>query len=77
MEYNIKMCKMRGFLFIAVLGCLFGLVLPVSANQLGGHDSPYLAMHGDDPVAWQDWSADVLTQAKKQNKLLFVSIGDT
>lgn len=48
---------------------------PVSANQLAGHDSPYLAMHGEDPVAWQDWSADVLAQAKKQHELLFVSIG--
>ncbi len=49
--------------------------VPVWANQLAGHDSPYLAMHGQDPVNWQDWSADVLEQAQQQHKLLFVSIG--
>jgi len=48
---------------------------PILANGLRGHDSPYLAMHGDDPVAWQTWSAEVLAQAKKQNRLLFISIG--
>jgi len=48
---------------------------PALANALGNHDSPYLAMHGDDPVAWHAWSAEVLARAKKENKLLFVSIG--
>lgn len=52
------------------------MALPAMAeNRLAGHGSPYLAMHGEDPVAWQDWSAEVLAQAKKQNKLLFISIG--
>lgn len=57
---------------------LLGLLLPVSAqsgNVLRDHDSPYLAMHGDDPVNWQPWSAEVLAQARRENKLLFVSIG--
>jgi len=48
---------------------------PALANALRKHDSPYLAMHGDDPVAWHTWSAEVLARAKKENKLLFVSIG--
>lgn len=47
----------------------------MASNQLGDHDSPYLAMHGDDPVNWRSWTADVLAQAKKENKLVFVSIG--
>lgn len=54
------------------------LLLPLCAyagNQLTGHDSPYLAMHGEDPVAWRPWSAEALAQARQQNKLLFVSIG--
>lgn len=45
------------------------------ANALHDNDSPYLAMHGDDPVNWRPWSAEVLAQAKRENKLLFVSIG--
>ena len=44
-------------------------------NQLKQHPSPYLAMHGDDPVAWQTWNAQVLELARKTNKLVFISIG--
>lgn len=47
----------------------------VGANQLANHDSPYLAMHGADPVDWRPWSAAVLAQARREHKLLFVSIG--
>ncbi len=51
------------------------LPLAVIGNTLRDSDSPYLAMHGDDPVDWQPWSAEVLAQAQRENKLLFVSIG--
>lgn len=56
------------------------LLLPTSlhasqTNQLAEHASPYLALHGNDPVAWQDWSDDVLKTAQKENKLIFVSSG--
>lgn len=44
-------------------------------NQLRDHPSPYLAMHGDDPVAWQDWGPAVIEQAREQGKLLFISSG--
>ena len=44
-------------------------------NQLAGHPSPYLAMHGADPVAWQDWGPAVVERARKEDKLLFVSSG--
>lgn len=51
--------------------------LPVSAleNQLAHHPSPYLALHGHDPVAWQEWNAATVQRARKEGKLLFVSIG--
>ena len=54
---------------------LWLLALPASAlqNQLHGHSSPYLAMHGDDPVAWQDWSPSILELARKEGKLIFIS----
>lgn len=51
---------------------------PVDAamsNRLAGHPSPYLALHGADPVAWQEWSAETIARAKRENKLLFVSVG--
>jgi uncharacterized protein YyaL (SSP411 family) len=44
-------------------------------NQLAEHASPYLAMHGKDPVAWQDWSPELLKRAKQENRLLFISSG--
>jgi uncharacterized protein YyaL (SSP411 family) len=44
-------------------------------NQLAGHPSPYLALHGSDPVAWQEWNAETVARAKRENKLLFVSVG--
>ena len=47
----------------------------VFPNALRDHLSPYLAMHGQDPVAWQDWNKDAVDTARRENKLLFVSIG--
>ena len=44
-------------------------------NQLQAHASPYLAMHGADPVQWQDWNEDVVKRAQKENKLIFISSG--
>jgi uncharacterized protein YyaL (SSP411 family) len=60
---------------------LFSLQAPAHAlsnplsNQLRNHPSPYLAMHGNDPVAWQAWDESVLKRAQTENKLIFVSIG--
>jgi hypothetical protein len=48
---------------------------PPLVNQLAGHPSPYLAQHGDDPVAWQEWNADTLAQARREHKPLLVSLG--
>ena len=44
-------------------------------NRLLDHPSPYLAMHGQDPVHWQLWGEDALERARTENKLLFVSSG--
>lgn len=49
--------------------------LGVMQNQLTDHPSPYLALHGTDPVMWQDWSEDVLQRAKRENKLILISSG--
>lgn len=61
---------------------LLGLVLTLLAipalalqNQLAGHASPYLAMHGQDPVAWQDWRPEILDLAREKGKLVFISSG--
>jgi uncharacterized protein YyaL (SSP411 family) len=44
-------------------------------NQLAHNPSPYLALHGHDPVAWQEWNAQTVERARREGKLLFISIG--
>ena len=44
-------------------------------NSLANNASPYLKMHGHDPVAWQIWDEQAVKMASQQKKLLFVSIG--
>ena len=44
-------------------------------NQLANHPSAYLAMHGRDPVHWQDWGELAQQAAVQEDKLLFVSSG--
>ncbi len=45
------------------------------SNQLKNHPSPYLAMHATDPVAWQDWNASAVERARREGKLLYISVG--
>lgn len=61
----------------AALLLLIGWPAPAAqpVNQLARHPSPYLALHGSDPVAWQVWNADTVARARRENKLLFVSVG--
>ena len=62
---------MKQFFAIIILLSIF----PAMANQLKNHPSPYLALHGNDPVDWMEWGKPALDKAKKENKLLLVSVG--
>jgi len=44
-------------------------------NSLDQASSPYLLQHKGNPVHWQEWNKETLRHAKKENKLIFVSIG--
>jgi len=44
-------------------------------NKLIEESSPYLLQHAHNPVDWQPWGEKALEQAKKENKLIIVSIG--
>ncbi len=44
-------------------------------NELINSHSAYLLQHAHNPVNWKPWSQEVFNQAKKQNKLIFISIG--
>jgi uncharacterized protein YyaL (SSP411 family) len=44
-------------------------------NDLIKETSPYLLQHAHNPVNWIAWSDDVFETAKRENKLVLVSIG--
>ena len=44
-------------------------------SPLAESPSPYLQMHAEDPVQWQIWDSNALKQAKKQERLIFISSG--
>ncbi|TVQ27417.1 MAG: thioredoxin domain-containing protein [Spirochaetaceae bacterium] len=44
-------------------------------NNLDLSSSPYLRQHRDNPVWWQEWSAEVLAHARALGRPLFVSAG--
>jgi len=44
-------------------------------NDLIHETSPYLLQHAHNPVNWKAWNDTSLAQAKKENKLLVISVG--
>lgn len=44
-------------------------------NSLIKASSPYLLQHAHNPVNWEEWSDEIIEKAKKENKLMLVSIG--
>ena len=70
------MINLKNSRALFLLALMFPLISYAEVdNVLKNNSSPYLAMHGDDPVHWQEWNSDVVARAKAENKLLFVSIG--
>ena len=44
-------------------------------NTLGGSTSPYLRQHADNPVHWQQWSAEALAEAAARDVPILLSVG--
>lgn len=44
-------------------------------NELHLETSPYLLQHASNPVHWKAWNTNSLATAKKENKLIIISIG--
>ncbi|NDK19189.1 MAG: DUF255 domain-containing protein, partial [Zetaproteobacteria bacterium] len=44
-------------------------------NRLISETSPYLLQHAHNPVNWNAWNDEALNLAKKENKLILISIG--
>jgi uncharacterized protein YyaL (SSP411 family) len=64
--------KPPGLLFL-MLAMFWSPLLAL--NQMSGHPSPYLALHAQDPVQWRIWDESVFTEARRDNRLVYVSIG--
>ena len=48
---------------------------PRPANRLAKETSPYLLLHAHNPVDWYPWGEEALAKAKKEGKLIFLSVG--
>jgi uncharacterized protein YyaL (SSP411 family) len=48
---------------------------PKHTNRLARETSPYLLQHAHNPVDWYPWGEEAFAKAKKENKLVFLSIG--
>lgn len=71
------MRSLRIFLFSAILFLVI-CCTPTqkgTANDLIHETSPYLLQHAYNPVNWKAWNEQTLAQAKKENKLMIISIG--
>ncbi|XP_026750285.2 spermatogenesis-associated protein 20 isoform X1 [Galleria mellonella] len=44
-------------------------------NCLISEKSPYLLQHAHNPVQWYPWCQEAIDKAKKENKLIFLSVG--
>ncbi len=51
------------------------LLIGLEANALKSQESPYLQQHADNPVDWMPWSEAAFKKAKREHKLIFLSIG--
>ncbi len=45
------------------------------ANRLANATSPYLAQHAHNPVDWYEWSDEALDAARREDRIIFLSIG--
>lgn len=45
------------------------------SNALIHENSPYLKQHAHNPINWYPWGKEALEKARKENKLIFLSIG--
>jgi uncharacterized protein YyaL (SSP411 family) len=61
-------------LFLAIPACADDKK-PRPGNRLGRESSPYLLQHAHNPVDWFPWGEEAFAKAKKEGKLVFLSIG--
>lgn len=72
--YRMRIPRRAILALLASFLPVFAAAAPLT-NRLANSPSPYLALHGADPVAWQEWSAETVERARTEGKLLYVSVG--
>ncbi len=60
---------------ILILGINMQAEIYKYTNSLIDEDSPYLRQHAHNPVNWMPWGEKAFEKAKKEDKLIFLSIG--
>ncbi|MEA1915261.1 MAG: DUF255 domain-containing protein, partial [Campylobacterota bacterium] len=63
------------FLTLILMSLNFANTHTKYTNALIDEQSPYLLQHAHNPVNWLPWNKQVFEKAKKENKLIFISIG--
>ncbi|XP_035777254.1 spermatogenesis-associated protein 20-like [Anopheles albimanus] len=48
---------------------------PKFTNRLAQEKSPYLLQHAHNPVDWYPWGEEAIQRARKEDKLIFLSVG--
>ncbi len=71
----MKSILLRGALLVLLISSAWQPLPVGAASRLAGNVSPYLAMHAGDPVEWHEWGAAALAEARRQDRLLLVSVG--
>ena len=65
----------RIYLFFILVTTIFSCNNKGIKSELANSPSLYLQQHASDPVQWHIWSSSIWEDAKKQNKLILISIG--
>ena len=81
-QYNsIQMTKILSLIIVSILFVQCNQQSMLSskenqkANRLINESSPYLLQHAYNPVDWYPWGDEALEKAKKEDKLLIISVG--
>ncbi|MEQ6122957.1 thioredoxin domain-containing protein [Pseudotenacibaculum sp. MALMAid0570] len=62
-------------LLLAIYGCKNSKNTHKYTNNLIKETSPYLLQHAHNPVNWYPWGEEALNLAKKEKKLILISVG--
>ena len=75
LKSNISALALIACLALCAVGDQVPQEKPKYTNRLAKENSPYLLMHAHNPVDWYPWGPEAFAKAKKESKLVFLSIG--